>query len=197
MNRSRLLRTAVLAVLVVAHAPDAGALVPCGQKVRATGELREGSSIRLRAACRANEVVVDSAVFGGAAGVETLSFTSETTLGGTATLFLTPDGRINSDEYEARTPIGPGTLRSLRCYVTESVGGGGIEVAAGAGACGSALTYTGGPAVAFSGTDVQVMKDSGAATMTIAAGQCVALRVALLGTTSSAYVNCTLERVPG
>lgn len=197
MNRSRPLCIALLAGLLLTQTPVAEALVPCGQKVRASGELREGSSIRLRTACRANEVVVDPAVFGGAAGVETLSFTSETTLSGTATLFLTTDGRINSDEYEARTPIGPGTLRNLRCYVTEAAGGGGIEVAAGAGSCGSALSFTGGPAVTFSGTDVQVAKDSGAATMSVAAGQCVALRIDLLGTTTSAYVNCTLERVPG
>jgi hypothetical protein len=193
--RPHLLVPVVLAALL-APAPDAGALQLCAQKVRATADVRDGSSLRLRTACRANEIAVDPAIFDATGPVETHSFSSETVLRGTATLYLTTNGRIDPEEHHARTPLGAGTLRNLRCYLPEQPGGGGIRATVGAGPCAAPLAY-GGPSVSFSATDGQVAKDSGSATLTVAAGSCIALRVELLGTTNATYLNCTLERIPG
>lgn len=192
----RLVRAVATMVLLAVAAGDANALVLCGQKLRTTGELRDGSSLRLRAACRANEVVVDPGTLGASAGGETMSFSAETTLGGSAQIFLTTNGRINGDEYEARTPIGGGTLRNLRCYLSDAPGGGGIAIAVGVGACGAPLAYA-APALTFAAGDSQLAKVDSTGTAPVAAGQCVALRVDLLATTTPTYVNCTLERVPG
>jgi hypothetical protein len=189
-------RVLLAAALLVAVGGDAHALVVCGQKLRTTGALRDGSSLHVRAACRPNEVAVDPAIFGTSAGGATMSFSGETQLVGTAQLFLTTDGRINSADHEARTPVGPGTLRNLRCYLSEAPGGGGITIAVGVGGCGAPLTY-GAPSLSFAAGDGQLAKVDASATVAVAAGQCVALRVDLLGTTSATYLNCTLERVPG
>lgn len=190
-------RVAMTVALLAACAADAHALVLCGQKQRATGALRDGSSLRLRAACRPNEVVVDPGTLGGTAGGETMSFSSETVIGGTAQLFLTTNGRINSDEREARTPVGAGTLCNLRCYLPEAPGGGGMALAVGVGACGAPLDYGVGPALTFDAAEGTLAKADTVTTTSVAAGQCVALRVELFGTTTATYVNCTLERLPG
>lgn len=193
---------ATLSIVVLASAvalpPPADALVLCAAQVRRTGDVRDGAPLRVRSACRPNEVAVDPGVFGGGGGVETHSFSSETVLGtGTKTLYLTTNGRLHSDEYEARTPLGGGTLRNLRCYLPDAPGGGGMQIAVGAGPCGADLAYGSSPSVSFAGGDGQVVRHSGSTTLAITAGQCVALRVELLGTTTATYVNCTLERVPG
>lgn len=192
---------ATLSIVVLASAvalpQPADALVLCAAQVRRTGDVRDGAPLRVRSACRPNEVAVDPGVFGGGGGVETHSFSSETVLGGTATLYLTTNGRIDSDEHAARTPLGAGTLRNLRCYVPDAPGGGGIQIAVGAGPCDAPLAYGVGPTLSFAGDEAQVAKYSGSTTLAITAGQCVALRVELLGTTTATYVNCTLERVPG
>lgn len=192
----RVLRAVIVATVLAVAAGDARALVLCGQKARATGELRDGSSLRLRTACRPNETVVDPATLGGSAGGETMSFSSESTLNGTAQLFLTTNGRINGDEYEARTPLGAGTLRNLRCYLSDAPGGGGMVLTVGVGPCGAPLVY-GAPSLSFAAGEGQLAKAATGASVAVAAGQCVALRVDLLGTTTATYVNCTLERVPG
>lgn len=191
------LSTTILLVFALLVASPSHALQLCGQKVRATGQLRDGSSLRLRDACRANEIAVDPGLLGGAAPVETLSFTTETVIGSTATMYLSTDGRITHEEHEARTPLGSGTLRKLRCYVSDAGGGGGLDVAAGAGSCDAPLVFSADLTLVFAGADARVAKETGATTVAVGAGQCVSLRVRTLGMTTSVYLNCTLERLPG
>lgn len=192
------IRSIVLAsLLMLLLTLDAHAAVLCGFRAHATGLLREGATLRVRTACRKNEVEVDPEIFGGAASADTISFTTETVIGGSVTLHLGPGGRIGTDEAYVRTPIGGGTLRGLRCYVPEAPGGGGLDVTLGVGDCGAPLTYDEATTIVFAPHDGPVAKDSGAAAVPLAEGQCVALRVRLLGTTNHTVLNCTVERHPG
>lgn len=76
-------------------------------------------------------------------------------------------------------------------------GGGGIALAVGVGPCAAPLDYGAGPALSFAAGEGPLAKSDTTKSVAVPAGQCVALRVDLLGTTTETYLNCTLERLAG
>ncbi|MBY0280421.1 hypothetical protein K2Z84_34235 [Candidatus Binatia bacterium] len=54
-----------------------------------------------------------------------------------------------------------------------------------------------GPALSFDAAEGTLTEADTVTTTSVAAGQCVALRVELFGTTTATYLSCTLERLPG
>jgi hypothetical protein len=185
-------RFAACALLwMVFWSAPAGAVV-CARKSPSTGEPREGAPLKLRSACRVTEIAIAPGLLG--AGEDTIGFASESVIGGTATLYLSIGGRISTDEAAARTPLGSGVLGGLRCYLSAASGGGGLDVAVGVGDCGATLSFVGTPALAFSGTEGELAKDSGTSEVPLSEGQCVSLRVNTLGMVAPAYLTCTLER---
>lgn len=75
--------------------------------------------------------------------------------------------------------------------------GGGIALAVGVGPCAAPLDYGAGPALSFAAGEGPLAKSDTTKSVAVPAGQCVALRVDLLGTTTETYLNCTLERLAG
>lgn len=129
-----------------------------------------------------------------------LSFTSETKIAsGSTTVYMAPGGRVSATENNVRTPIASAsTFGKISCLASadpHSSSSAGIAVTLISGACDSGSTLTASNVDSTVTAAITATADSSAGdTVTVSAGQCIALKLVPASTDTAVFVNCTIER---
>lgn len=129
-----------------------------------------------------------------------LSFTSETQIAsGSTTVYMAPGGRVSATENNVRTPIASAsTFGKISCLASadpHSSSAAGIAVTLISGACDSVSTLTASSVDSTVTAAITATADSSAGdTVTVSAGQCIALKLVPANTDTAVFVNCTVER---
>jgi len=129
-----------------------------------------------------------------------LSFTSETKIAsGSTTVYMAPGGRVSTTENNVRTPIASAsTFGKISCLASadpHSSSSAGIAVTLISGACDSGSTLSASSVDSTVTAAITATADSSAGdTVTVSAGQCIALKLVPASTDTAVFVNCTVER---
>lgn len=131
----------------------------------------------------------------GSAVVPTYALTSESkiTLGASAAIYLSLDGRINSSESDCRTPLKDATINRLSCLSTAAQTAGDVTFTLGAGACTSALTYDGSTNTVSATANTPTEGSDAAKSSTGLQCFCVKLSTGVGDAMASAYLNCSYK----